>query len=48
MDFYSEERFINTLVLETFSVYDNKLIHKDTALYILKGEKISGTSITGK
>ncbi len=39
---------INTLVLETFSVYDNKLIHKDTALYILKGEKISGTSITGK
>ena len=39
---------INTLVLETFSTYDNSLIQKDTALYILKGEKISGSSITEK
>ena len=39
---------INTLVLETFSTFDNSLIQKDTALYILKGEKISGSSITGK
>ena len=39
---------INTLVLETFSTYDNSLIYKDTALYILKGEKISGSTITGK
>lgn len=37
---------INTLVLETFSTHDNSLIQKDTALYILKGEKISGSSIT--
>lgn len=33
---------INTLKLETFSTYDNSLIKTDTALYILKGEKISG------
>ncbi len=39
---------INSLTLETFSTYDNSLIKKDTALYILKGEKISGSSITGK
>jgi len=39
---------INYLTLETFSIYDKKLIKKDTALYILKGEKVSGTSITGK
>ena len=39
---------INSLVFETFSTYDNSLIQKDTALYILKGEKISGTSITRK
>ncbi len=39
---------INTIVLETFSTYDNSLIQKDTALYILKGEKISGSSITEK
>ena len=39
---------INTLLLETFSTYDNSLIQKDTALYILKGEKISGSSITEK
>lgn len=39
---------VNYLTLETFSVRDNSLIKKDTAIYILKGEKISGTSITGK
>lgn len=39
---------INTLILETYSNFDNKLIKKDSALYILKGEKISGESITGK
>jgi len=39
---------INTLVLETYSALDNTLIKKDTALYILKGEKISGSSISGK
>ena len=39
---------INYLTLETFSIYDKKLIKKDTALYILRGEKVSGTSITGK
>ena len=39
---------INTLTLETFSNYDNSLIKKDYAIYILKGEKISGESITGK
>lgn len=33
---------INSLKLETFSTYDNSLIKTDTALYILKGEKISG------
>ncbi len=33
---------INSLKLETFSTYDNSLIQTDTALYILKGEKISG------
>lgn len=38
---------VNYLTLETFSVHDNTLIKKDTAVYILKGEKISGTSITG-
>lgn len=39
---------INTLKLETFSNYDGKLIKNDSAIYILKGEKISGQSITGK
>lgn len=39
---------INYITLETFSTYDNSLIKKDTAIYILRGEKISGTSITGK
>lgn len=39
---------INSLTLETHSIRDNSLIKKDTAIYILKGEKVSGTSITGK
>ena len=39
---------VNYLTLETFSNVDNSLIKKDTAVYILRGEKISGTSITGK
>lgn len=39
---------VNYITLETFSNIDNSLIKKDTAIYILKGEKISGTSITGK
>ena len=39
---------VNYLTLETFSIKDNSLIKKDTAIYLLKGEKISGTSITGK
>lgn len=39
---------VNYLTLETFSIYDKSLIKKDTAVYILKGEKISGKSITGK
>ena len=39
---------VNYLTLETFSIRDNSLIKKDTATYLLKGEKISGTSITGK
>lgn len=33
---------INSLKLETYSTHDNSLIKTDTALYILKGEKISG------
>lgn len=36
---------VNSLKLETFSTYDNSLIKTDTALYIIKGEKISGSSI---
>ena len=39
---------INSLMLETFSIRDKSLIKKDTAMYVLKGEKISGSSITGK
>ena len=39
---------VNYLTLETFSIHDKSLIKKDTAVYILKGEKISGKSITGK
>lgn len=37
---------VNYLTLETFSNVDKSLIKKDTAIYILRGEKISGTSIT--
>ena len=39
---------INTLVLETYSNIDKSLLKKDTAIYVLRGEKISGVSITGK
>lgn len=39
---------INSITLETFSTFDNSLIKKDTAMYVLRGEKISGSSITGK
>ncbi len=39
---------VNYLTLETFSTYDKSLIKKDTAVYILKGEKLSGTSIIEK
>ena len=39
---------VNYITLETFSIHDNSLIKKDSAIYLLKGEKISGTSITGK
>ena len=39
---------VNYITLETFSVRDKSLIRKDTAIYILAGEKISGSSITGK
>ena len=39
---------VNYITLETFSLRDNSLIRKDTAIYILAGEKISGSSITGK
>lgn len=39
---------INSLTLETFSIRDKSLIKKDTATYVLRGEKISGSSITGK
>lgn len=38
---------VNYITLETFSDIDNSLVRKDTAIYILKGEKISGVSITG-
>ena len=39
---------VNYITLETFSARDGALIRKDTGVYILVGEKISGTSITGK
>ncbi len=39
---------VNYLTLETYSYKDNSLIRKDTAVYILQGEKISGMSITGE
>ena len=39
---------VNYITLETYSYKDNSLIRKDTAVYILTGEKISGMSITGK
>ncbi len=39
---------INSLALETYSIRDGSLIKKDTAIYVLRGEKVSGVSITGK
>lgn len=39
---------LNYLTLETYSYKDKSLIRKDTAVYILQGEKISGMSITGE
>ena len=39
---------VNYLTLETYSYKDKSLIRKDTAVYILQGEKISGMSITGE
>ena len=39
---------INSLVLETYSQIDGTLVKTDTAIYVLRGEKISGESITGK
>ncbi len=40
---------VNYLNLETFSAVDGStIVRKDTATYILKGEKISGSSIVGK
>ena len=39
---------INSIKLETFSTYDNSLVKTDTALYILEGEKISGSNISGE
>lgn len=39
---------INQITLETYSMIDNSLIDKDTALYIIKGEKVSGSSIVGE
>lgn len=37
---------INTLSLETYSNIDNSLIKKESAIYIIQGEKISGSSIS--
>lgn len=39
---------VNYITLETFSNIDNSLIKKDTAIYILKGERIFGENIIGK
>lgn len=39
---------INKLTLETLSDVDKSVLKKETAVYVLKGEKISGTSILGK
>lgn len=39
---------INSLVLETYSQIDGSLVKTDTAIYVLRGEKISGVSITGE
>lgn len=39
---------INKLTLETISDVDKSVLKKETAVYVLKGEKISGTSVLGK
>ncbi len=39
---------INKLTLETISDVDNTVLKEENAVYILKGEKISGTSISDK
>ena len=39
---------INKLTLETISEVDNSVLKKETAVYILKGEKISGKSVLEK
>ena len=39
---------INKLTLETISDVDKSVLKEETAVYILKGEKISGKSILGK
>ena len=39
---------INKLTLETISDVDNTVLKDENAVYILKGEKISGTSISDK
>ena len=35
----------NDLSLETVSLYDGHILKKDTAKYLLKGKKLSGTSV---
>lgn len=39
---------LNTLVLRTYSDIDNSLLTEKKAVYVLKGEKISGADILGK
>ena len=40
---------VNYITLETYSNFEEKkLVRKDSAIYLLKGEKIFGESITGK
>lgn len=39
---------INTLTLVTYSDIDNSVIKTKQAVYQLRGEKISGSSIVGK
>ena len=39
---------INTLILESYSLVDNHLMKTETAIYKIKGEKISGNSLIEK